>query len=306
MNSCIRMGTVIAVALCLPGCATVTRGTSQKFAIESIPSGANVGLSTGQTCTTPCRLNLKRKRDFTAKFTKDGYQPREANVESKVRVGGGTALVGNLVVGGIVGLIVDMSNGSIKDLRPNPLNLTLAQKEGMPVDSAVTPTGQPPEIGAQPATSGQASRIAKGDKIKISTFGEDRFSGEFAVHGDGKITFPLFGDIPAAGLTAQQLVEAISKRLAPDYLRDPRVTAEIISFRPVYILGEVAKPGQYPYVEGMTMYALIAQAGGLSYRANRKYAYVRHDSESAELHIMVESSTPVMPGDTIRITQRIF
>jgi protein involved in polysaccharide export with SLBB domain len=166
----------------------------------------------------------------------------------------------------------------------------------------------------QPSTSmtlvqtdvGQEYRIARGDKVKISTFGEDRFSGEFLVHGDGKITFPMFGDIPAAGLTIPQLVRDLKKRLGPDYLRDPQVTGEVISFRPVYILGEVSRPGEYAYTEGMTMYALIAQAGGFSYRANHKHAFVRHDGQVDEQRVELESATPVRPGDTIRVPQRIF
>lgn len=158
----------------------------------------------------------------------------------------------------------------------------------------------------QPATSRQPYRISTGDKIKIVTFGEERLSGEFLVHGNGKISFPLFGDVPARGLTIAELVDSLTGRLAPDYVRDPQMTAEVISFQPVYILGEVARPGQFPYVEGMTMYALIAQAGGLSYRANRKRAYVRHEREPAERLIKLESATPVRPGDTIRIPQRIF
>ena len=151
-----------------------------------------------------------------------------------------------------------------------------------------------------------SGRIAKGDKIKVTTFGEDRFSGEYLVHGNGKISFPLFGDIPAEGLTAAELGAAIAGQLAPDYLRDPQVVAEVISFRPVYVLGEVARPGQYAYVEGMTMFALFAQAGGLSYRANHKNVYIRHDGQRNEIRLAVESSTPVRPGDTIRVTQRIF
>jgi len=149
-------------------------------------------------------------------------------------------------------------------------------------------------------------RIAKGDKIKVTTFGEDRFSGEYLVHADGKISFPLFGDIQADGLTAAELGAAIAGRLAPDYLRDPQVVAEVVSFRPVYVLGEVARPGQYAFVEGMTMYALFAQAGGLSYRANPKTVFVRHDGQRREIRLRVESSTPVRPGDTVRVTQRIF
>jgi polysaccharide export outer membrane protein len=170
-----------------------------------------------------------------------------------------------------------------------------------PISSAV-----PAAAATSTVAGAQEYRIAAGDKVKINTFGEDRFSGEFLVHRDGKITFPLFGDIPAAGLAPSQLASAISSKLAPDYLRDPRVTAEVISYRPVYILGEVARPGQYAYTEGMTMDALIAQAGGFSYRANRKRAFVRHDNESSEQRLDLQGSMSVRPGDTIRIPQRIF
>ena len=97
-----------------------------------------------------------------------------------------------------------------------------------------------------PTTSNQPYRINTGDKIKIVTFGEERLTGEFLVHGDGRITFPLFGDVPARGLTVAELVAGLTGRLAPDYVRDPQMTAEVISFQPVYILGEVARPGQRP------------------------------------------------------------
>ena len=163
-----------------------------------------------------------------------------------------------------------------------------------------------PVATAQPVAAGQPYKIAAGDKIKVTTFGEDRFSGEFVVHADGTITFPLFGDIPAGGMTVGQLTSDLRGRLSPGYLRDPQVTAEVVSFRPVFILGEVARPGQYPYAEGMTMYSLVAQAGGFSYRANHKRAWIRHDRESSERRIDIVSSTPIFPGDTIRIPQRIF
>ena len=193
---------------------------------------------------------------------------------------------------------------SWKDSKP-PRRIKLA-RPSRPPEQSRQPTVQQPQTMAQQPSAAQPYRIATGDKVRISTFGEDRFSGEFLVHADGKIAFPLFGNIPAAGQTTAQLVFDIKRRLTPDYLRDPQVTAEVVSFRPVYVLGEVARPGQYPYSEGMTMYALIAQAGGFSYRANHKRAYVKHDDANAEQRIDIESSTPILPGDTIRIPQRIF
>lgn len=174
------------------------------------------------------------------------------------------------------------------------------------------PTQSPAPVRIVPASplgaslASQPYRIGAGDRLRITTFGEDRFSGEFLVNGDGQIVFPLFGNIPARGLTTTDLAASIATRLGPDYVRDPRVTAEVISFRPVYILGEVARPGEYPFTEGMTVYALIAKAGGLSYRANGKHIYVRHENDGAEQRLRLQSTTRVQPGDTIRIPQRFF
>jgi len=198
---------------------------------------------------------------------------------------------------------------------PHPL------PEAKPAETAA-PAAQAPEQPAPPpaaepvqmvptsplgaSTTKQPYRISAGDRLRIVTFGEDRFSGEFLVNGEGQIVFPLFGNIPASGLTTTDLAEAIASRLGPNYVREPHVTAEVIGFRPVYILGEVARPGEYPYTEGMTIYALLAKAGGLSYRANGKYIYVRHENDGAERRVRLESATSVRPGDTIRIPQRFF
>ena len=117
--------TVAAAAMLLPACATVTRGTKQKFVIESTPSEAQVSLSNGVTCTTPCKLKLKRKPGFDARITKDGYQPAEVHVRSKFSGGGAAAGAGNIIAGGIIGGIIDGSNGSMNNLEPNPLKVEL-------------------------------------------------------------------------------------------------------------------------------------------------------------------------------------
>ena len=114
-----------AVSMLLPACATVTRGTSQKYVIQSTPAQAQVVLSTGQKCTTPCKLKLKRKHSFTAHFTKPGYQPLTAQVKSKFSGGGAAAGAGNLLMGGIIGGAIDGSNGAMNNLTPNPLKVTL-------------------------------------------------------------------------------------------------------------------------------------------------------------------------------------
>jgi len=116
---------VAAVAVSLSACATVTRGTSQKFNIESSPDKAEVTLSSGQQCITPCQMKLKRKPGFTATVKKQGYQSQTVTVDSKLGGGGAVAGAGNIILGGVIGGIVDGTNGSMNNLTPNPLKITL-------------------------------------------------------------------------------------------------------------------------------------------------------------------------------------
>lgn len=127
LNNKMRLAGVLLCAASLSACATITRGTRQTFVIETDPAGANIVLSTGQTCTSPCRLQLKRKQAFTVTASLDGYQDGHAEVRSRMHAGGGAALAGNAIFGGLIGVGVDASNGSLRDLRPNPLRIPLAR-----------------------------------------------------------------------------------------------------------------------------------------------------------------------------------
>lgn len=120
-----KLGGLAAVCMLLPACATITRGTSQKFNIQSNPSDANVRLSTGQTCVTPCTLTLKRKSQFVVTVSKDGYQSQETEVHGVVKGGGAAGMAGNVIFGGLIGAGVDASNGSMMNLTPNPLMVSL-------------------------------------------------------------------------------------------------------------------------------------------------------------------------------------
>ena len=137
MKPVLAVGSLAVAAVMLSACATVTRGTSQKFSIESTPDKADVKLSTGQTCVTPCQLKLKRKDGFTATFSKPGYKAAEAKVESELHGGGAVAGAGNIILGGVIGGIVDGSSGAMKNLTPNPLRVTLVAEESPVVVEAV-------------------------------------------------------------------------------------------------------------------------------------------------------------------------
>lgn len=122
MNKWILLG---AIALVGPGCATVTRGTSQAWTVESEPAGAEVTLSHGEHCTTPCTLKLKRKHGFGVVINKPGYEKIETNVVASVSGAGAAGMAGNVIVGGLIGIAVDASTGATKELKPNPLKVNL-------------------------------------------------------------------------------------------------------------------------------------------------------------------------------------
>ncbi|HEX8379141.1 MAG TPA: hypothetical protein VF619_01175 [Allosphingosinicella sp.] len=137
-----------AATMLLPACATVTRGTSQKYVIESEPPQADVALSTGQKCVTPCKLKLKRKHGFTATFNKPGYAQQEAQVKSKFSGGGAAAGAGNILAGGVIGAVVDGTNGSLNNLTPNPLMVTLVPLADGQTSEATTAMDAPASAGS--------------------------------------------------------------------------------------------------------------------------------------------------------------
>ena len=149
-------------------------------------------------------------------------------------------------------------------------------------------------------------KLGVGDKVRISVYGEPDLSGEFAVSSEGNVSFPLIGEVQASGKTLEQVRMAVTKALKGEYLRDPQVTAEVIGFRPFYILGEVNKPGMYPYSSGLVLDNAIAIGGGYTYRADKRKFFVKHEKEQVETEVPINGIIYVSPGDTIRIAERIF
>ena len=149
-------------------------------------------------------------------------------------------------------------------------------------------------------------RLGAGDRLRIIVFEEEALSGEFQVDGSGMVSMPLIGQLRAEGLTTSGFATAVEDSLRGRYLREPRVSAEVLNFRPYYILGEVGRPGTYPYTSGLTVLNAVATAEGFTYRANQRVVYIRRAGEDAESQYPLTSTTLVRPGDTIRIGERIF
>lgn len=149
-------------------------------------------------------------------------------------------------------------------------------------------------------------RLGPGDRIRISVYDEEGMTGEYQVSERGTISFPLVGDFPAGGRTVPEVRSGIEARLANGLVNMPKVSAEVVGFRPFYILGEVNKPGMYPYAPGLTLFSAVATAQGFTYRANARRVLITHAGQTTETRVDVTTATMVMPGDTIRIREKFF
>jgi len=149
-------------------------------------------------------------------------------------------------------------------------------------------------------------RLGAGDKVRIIVYGEPTLTGEYSISSSGRISFPLIGDVPATGLTVRDIQTDIEKKLSEGFIRKPQVSAEVMTYRPFYIMGEVNRPGQYPYTSGLTVLKAVATAQGFTYRANTKRVFIKRGDAAAEQPYGLTSTTPVAPGDILRIAERFF
>jgi len=145
-----------------------------------------------------------------------------------------------------------------------------------------------------------------GDKLAVNVYNQEKLSGEFTVNTQGHISMPLLENIPAAGLTIQQLEQNIKNELYPAYLKNPKVSIQIINYRNIYILGEVERPGQYEYLPNMTLLQAIATAEGYTIRADEKKATLRRQNGNQINISEVEGDTTLEPGDVLTIKRRWF
>jgi polysaccharide export outer membrane protein len=152
-----------------------------------------------------------------------------------------------------------------------------------------------------------AYSLGPGDQVRIITFGEENLTGEFRVNDSGNIALPLLGAVHAAGLTSAGLESAVAAALKRGNLvRNPSVAVEVIAYRPVYVLGEVNKPGQYAYQPGMTVVTAVAVAGGFTYRAVDGYVAIVRSIGGNAVEGRASRQAFVQPGDVITVFERRF
>jgi protein involved in polysaccharide export with SLBB domain len=176
-----------------------------------------------------------------------------------------------------------------------------------PLSTENVASHQSPHSGADAAGSLSPDyKLGPSDKVRVTVYEEDDLSGEFQIDGAGYVRLPLVGQIQAAGQSVFQLETLVEKALDDGYLRNARVSIEVTEYRPFYIIGEVNKPGEYPYASNMTVLNAVALAGGYTTKAVQSTIYVRHEAEVQERPVVIDQLTRLYPGDVVRVPETSF
>jgi polysaccharide export outer membrane protein len=177
---------------------------------------------------------------------------------------------------------------------------------GQTYGTAPAPTAMAYAAAPMPVRYDGAYRLDAGDKLRVVVYGQEGLTNTYAIDAGGSITMPLIGSVPARGRTPAGLAAEIAAKLRNGYIREPSVAVEIEAYRPFFILGEVAAPGQYPYVPKMSVESAVAIAGGFSPRARRDRVTLTHTDASGSIRIVVPLGTALSPGDTVLVGERWF
>jgi protein involved in polysaccharide export with SLBB domain len=179
-----------------------------------------------------------------------------------------------------------------------------------PAPPVAAPGAKAPAAAAAPivpaTTADEGYRLGSGDKIHVGIFGQPDLNGDFVVDGGGSVQLPLIGSVKAAGLTVADFQKEVTAKFADGFLVNPSVEVDVVNYRPFYIIGEVKAPGQYPYVNGMSILNAVALAGGFTDRADKSEVYIRRNGSSKETEYPGDETTKVNPGDIVRISERFF
>lgn len=151
-----------------------------------------------------------------------------------------------------------------------------------------------------------AYRLGAGDKLRVTVYNEPDLSGEFDVNDQGEIGLPLVGPVAVGGKSLSEVQATITQRYSTNYLVNPRVSVEVLNYRPFFIIGEVKNPGSYPYQSGMTVITGVALAGGYTPRADKGHILIKRASRAGSGEQTIGEDGAVLPGDILRVTERFF
>lgn len=144
--------------------------------------------------------------------------------------------------------------------------------------------------------------LAPGDSISLLVFGEADLSAQnVRVPQSGRVSFPLIGSVAVLGKTTSEVERDVAELLSQGYVRNPRLSISIFSYRPIFIRGEVGSTGDYPYSEGLTIAKAIAIAGGTKESASKEGVSITRDGVVVAEGLSVNSRALVASGDIVSV-----
>lgn len=153
----------------------------------------------------------------------------------------------------------------------------------------------------------EGTRVESGDRLRIVVADLKDLNADYVVDESGVVAIPVIKDVRVQGLTYREVEVAIEDTLRrQQILKNPKVSVQPLDLRPLYILGEVNKPGEYPYRQGMTVFSAISVAGGYTYRAKSGKVSITRIVNGKPVTGKASENSPVLPGDRILVIERWF
>ena len=148
--------------------------------------------------------------------------------------------------------------------------------------------------------------LGPGDQIQIQVYGEEDLTVKLRIEEQGIVSYPFLGDIRVSGMPTTALQRKIYDGLKGDYLVNPDVRVFVLEYRPIYVNGQVRRPGGYPYVPGLTVQKAISLAGGMTDLASTRGLSLIREGDDKNKAVSVSMDSPVGPGDILVVEERFF
>jgi polysaccharide biosynthesis/export protein len=150
-----------------------------------------------------------------------------------------------------------------------------------------------------------------GDALKVTVWRHEEASAEAVIMPDGNTSLPLIGNIPAAGLTVQELNEELNRKYG-EYITEPHITITVreVNSLKIYVLGEVSHPGEFKLTSNTDVLQAISMAGGFTMYANKSRIDIIRKEGDKKIKINfnynevvkgknLNQNIPLKPGDVI-------
>ena len=148
--------------------------------------------------------------------------------------------------------------------------------------------------------------IGEGDLLRITVYDNPDLTSETRVN-DGKITFPLIGEVFINDMTVSEVEKKIASLLADGYIMKPHVAVFILEYtKTVYVNGEVRNPGAYKLTKGLTVHKAITLAGGFTAKASEGRIKIIRRGEKGEVTIKAKMDDLLEPDDIILVPESYF